>query len=134
MTSRTRQRALRDAVEPSRRWEEFQTRVYELVQCIPRGRVTTYGLIAAALGDPRKAREVGWALYRTPDLIDIPAQRVVNREGRLSGARYFGPAKRPLNHGDSRQHELLRRERVRFVDADRVDLDAHLWIPDSPAG
>ena len=96
---------------------------------IPRGRVTTYGLIAAALGDPRKAREVGWVMYALPDGHRLPAHRVVNREGRLSGAWAFGPARRPGAAGDSRQHERLRAEGVRFLAPDRVDLDAHLWQP-----
>jgi alkylated DNA nucleotide flippase Atl1 len=111
-------------------WTTFRARVQAVVALIPRGRITTYGLIAAALGDPRKAREVGWVMYALPEGHRLPAHRVVNREGRLSGAWAFGPAHRPSADGDSRQHERLRAEGVRFLAPDRVDLDTHLWLPD----
>jgi len=106
-------------------WREFERRVAALVAAIPRGRVTTYGLIAAALGDPRKAREVGWVLYDLPDGHDLPAHRVVNKEGRLSGAWAFG-------HPEL-QHDRLVEDGVSFLPDGRVDLARHLWEPDAPA-
>ena len=98
---------------------DFQARVYALVQRVPEGTVTTYGAIAAALGDPRKAREVGWALKTMPDGVDAPAHRVVNREGRLSGGWAFG--------GPEVQRRLLEFEGVRFLGDGCVDLAHHLW-------
>jgi methylated-DNA-protein-cysteine methyltransferase-like protein len=68
----------------------FFRQVYELVRTIPLGRVTTYGTIALALGAPRRARHVGNALAALPDDHDVPAQRVVNRSGTLTGGWHFG--------------------------------------------
>jgi len=99
----------------------FNRRVYEIVQRIPCGMVTTYGAIAHALGDPRKAREVGWALYAKPKEVVAPAHRVVNRDGRLSGGWAFG--------SPEVQRGLLEAEGVRFLADGRVDLDGHLWWP-----
>jgi methylated-DNA-protein-cysteine methyltransferase-like protein len=114
-------------------WPAFERRVAALVAAIPRGRVTTYGLIAAALGDPRKAREVGWVLYDLPDGHDLPAHRVVNKEGKLSGAWAFGHPDRPTRPPlDSRQHELLLAEGVPFLPDGRVDLSKVLWEPEPP--
>ncbi len=102
-------------------WTAFQARVYALVRQVPPGRVITYGAIATALGDPRKAREVGWALYELPDGHNVPAHRVVNREGCLTGAWAF-------NHPD-RQRTLLEAEGIAFLSDGRVDLARHLWTP-----
>lgn len=99
----------------------FAERVYIVVARIPPGRVTTFGRIARALGSPRAARMVGWALNRSPSELNLPAQRVVNRQGVLSGAIHFG-------HPDA-MHDLLVEEGVTFVDEITVDLDAHLWDP-----
>lgn len=100
----------------------FNALVYALVKQVPYGRVTTYGAIAAALGDPRKAREVGWALNVNPKEDPCPAHRVVNREGRLSGGWAFG-------HPHV-QRGLLEAEGVGFLPDGRVDLETHLWEPD----
>ncbi|HLP72533.1 MAG TPA: MGMT family protein, partial [Bacteroidales bacterium] len=70
---------------------DFFTRVYEVARLIPAGRVTSYGAIARYLGTGRSARMVGWALnvcHTRPDFI--PAHRVVNRNGMLSGKHHFG--------------------------------------------
>ncbi len=99
----------------------FNQRVYELVRLVPPGKVTTYGAIAGALGDPRKAREVGWALREMPDDVDAPAHRVVNREGRLSGGWAFG--------GPEVQRRLLAAEGVQFLPDGRVDMERHFWQP-----
>jgi methylated-DNA-protein-cysteine methyltransferase-like protein len=101
--------------------ESFPQRVYQVVRRIPRGRVTTYGRIAGALGSPRSARMVGWALNGTPHSVDIPAHRVVNRNGQLSGAHHFG--------GPDVMYNLLADEGVGFIDEITVDLAAHLWDP-----
>ncbi|MCC6674387.1 MAG: MGMT family protein, partial [Thermomicrobiales bacterium] len=68
----------------------FADRVYEIVCRIPSGYVTTYGDIARTLGDPRGARQVGWAIAGSPAGLDLPFHRVVNRDGFLSGGWAFG--------------------------------------------
>ena len=99
----------------------FPRRVWNLVQRIPRGSVTTYGHIARALGSPRAARQVGWALHAVPPEEDIPCHRVVNRYGLLSGAPHFG--------GADVMRELLVAEGVPFIDDMQVDLVPVLWVP-----
>lgn len=69
--------------------ENFFQDVYEVVRLIPAGRVTTYGAIAAYLGVKSGARMVGWAMHSTPRGQGIPAHRVVNRIGMLTGKNYF---------------------------------------------
>ncbi len=100
----------------------FNQIVYEIVRRIPDGKVTTYGAIAAAMGDPRKAREVGWALNAKPKDEPAPAHRVVNREGRLSGGWAFG--------SPDIQRGLLEADGVTFLPDGRVDLARHLWTPE----
>ena len=103
---------------------DFAQRVYTVVRRIPRGRVTTYGRIARALGEPRSARMVGWVLNGAPD--GVPAHRVVNRNGQLTGAHHFGPP--------GVMQDLLADEGVGFLDDITVDLDAHLWDPADDPG
>ena len=97
----------------------FFTRVYEVVKQIPQGKVTTYGAIARIVGNPRMSRQVGWALHVNPEPYVIPCHRVVNRQGKLSGAFAFG--------GKNVQRDLLVGEGVEFVDDDTVNLVKHLW-------
>lgn len=96
----------------------FNERVYTLVRRVPRGRVITYGTLAALLGDPRKAREVGWAMNTCPD--DVPAQRVINRLGGVSG---------PSRAGADRRRRQLEAEGVVFDAEGRCDLDRYGWVP-----
>jgi methylated-DNA-protein-cysteine methyltransferase related protein len=91
-------------------------RVYALARRVPRGRVTTYGSIARALGVPRGARLVGWALRACPD--DVPWHRVVNAQGKISW--------RPTG-GHHRQRARLQREGVRFGRGGRIDLERFGW-------
>jgi methylated-DNA-protein-cysteine methyltransferase related protein len=98
--------------------ESFDERVYALARRIPRGRVMTYGAIAAHLGDPRKAREVGWAMNHCPD--DVPAQRVINRLGGLSGAP----------RDVARRRRQLAAEGVVFDTEGRCDLAIYEWAPE----
>jgi methylated-DNA-protein-cysteine methyltransferase-like protein len=84
----------------------FNERVYALVRRIPRGKVATYGWIAAALDNPRGAREVGWALNQLPAGSDVPWHRVVNRERQISG--------RSDSHFAIRQRALLESEGIYF--------------------
>ena len=100
----------------------FPERVYAIVLQVPRGRVITYGAIAGLLGDPRKARQVGWAMAAMPDREpSIPAHRVIRASGDLAGGDACG--------GYAAQRARLESERVRFFDDGRVDLDRHLWLP-----
>ncbi len=96
----------------------FFDRVYEYVARVPRGKVVTYGQVAAAIGAPRCARQVGWALHVNPQPGIIPCHRVVNREGRLAPAFAFG--------GTDAQARLLEAEGVKVRDG-FVDLEKYLW-------
>ena len=69
---------------------DFFERVYEVVRQVPYGRVTSYGAIARYLGTGRSARVVGWAMNQSHGLEDVPAHRVVNRNGLLTGKHHFG--------------------------------------------
>ncbi|MEJ7763130.1 MAG: MGMT family protein [Thermomicrobiales bacterium] len=100
---------------------EFARKVYEVVAQIPPGRVTTYGRIAAHLGDRRGARMVGWALMDVPRELDLPCHRVVNRVGLLSGGWHFGHPEVMAG--------LLRAEGIAVTEEFTVDLTAHLWDP-----
>ena len=93
--------------------------IYEIVKQIPRGKVSTYGQIAALSGNPRRARIVGYALHLNPAPGVIPCHRVVNKEGRVSSAFAFG--------GENVQIAMLRQEGVAVSDEGVVDLDLYLW-------
>ena len=112
----------RDAQAPGSRGPTFFDHVFAVVSRIPRGRVTTYGAIARALGTPRAARSVGWALSLAPEEDALPCHRVVDRNGFLSGGWHWG-------HPDV-MAGLLHDEGVPFLDPYRVDLAACLWLPD----
>jgi methylated-DNA-protein-cysteine methyltransferase related protein len=100
----------------------FAERVYAVVHDVPSGMVITYGAIARLLGDPRKAREVGWAMFATPEREPtVPAHRVINARGELSGGWAFG--------GYAIQRARLEAEGVTFLDDGRVDLERYLWLP-----
>lgn len=95
----------------------FFQRVYKLVSRVPAGHVVTYGQIATALGYPKGARQVGWAMRVCPD--DIPWHRVVNARGTLST--------RPLPGGFHLQRALLEDEGIRFDHSGRIDLCIYRW-------
>jgi methylated-DNA-protein-cysteine methyltransferase related protein len=95
--------------------------VYALVRACPAGRVTTYGWIAKAVGHPKAARVVGWIMNETPKGADVPAQRVINSKGELTGSWAFGQR--------GRMRELLEREGVVFTLEGRVDLKRYGWDP-----
>lgn len=98
----------------------FRDRVYAMVRRVPRGRVASYGDIAALVGVPRAARGVGAALQSLDNDSDVPWWRVVNRNGRLSI---------PAEHGlRALQRTLLERERVTFTPGGEVDLERHHWL------
>jgi len=93
-------------------------RIYEVVKQIPRGRVATYGQVAALAGNKRWARVVGYALHVNPDPETIPCYRVVNRYGEVSKAFAFG--------GENQQIRLLEADGMEVVDG-RVDLARYQW-------
>lgn len=68
----------------------FFLKVYEVVRQIPEGRVTSYGAIASYLGSPQSSRMVGWAMNAAHSQVEVPAHRVVNRKGLLTGKHHFG--------------------------------------------
>lgn len=96
--------------------------VYNVVKMIPEGKVSTYGQIAALIGQPRKAKIVGWALHSNPYRGIVPCHRVVNRKGELSGAFAFG--------GMGEQRKLLEAEGIVFNEDGTVDLEKYLWEPE----
>lgn len=95
---------------------DFFRRVYALVRLVPRGRVVTYGQLARALGAPRAARTVGWALRACP--ADVPWYRVVNARGEIS--------LRPTT-GYHEQRARLSAEGVRLNRAGKIDLIKYGW-------
>lgn len=93
--------------------------VYALVQACPVGKVTTYGWLAKAVGYPRGARMIGWIMNESPE--GVPAQRVINSKGELSGSWAFGQR--------GRMRKLLEDEGVVFSEDERVDLKRYGWDP-----
>ncbi len=100
---------------------DFFNKVFQIVEMIPCGKVTTYGLIAQKAGLKSSARMVGWALNSYAFSTRLPCHRVVNRNGELTGKKYFGTP--------TMMRELLESEGVEFVN-DRVDLKKFLWTPE----
>ena len=99
--------------------QSFFEKVYKILKQIPVGKVVTYGQIAYAIGAPRCARQVGYALHVNPQPFVIPCHRVVNRFGRLAPAFAFG--------GEDVQAELLRKEGVAVDENYTVDLNKYLY-------
>jgi methylated-DNA-protein-cysteine methyltransferase-like protein len=102
--------------------DNFFERVYEVARQIPYGKVTSYGAIAKALGVARSARMVGWAMNASHNMEDVPAHRVVNRVGLLSGKHHFG--------GTNLMQQLLESEEIKVVDNQIIDFEKHFWEPD----
>ncbi len=100
----------------------FDQRVYAAVARIPPGRLATYGQIADLIGAYGCARQVGWALRRLPLPSDVPWQRVVNAQGRIS----FCPSR---EGSDWIQAELLRAEGIAVDGEGRLPLGRYLWVP-----
>jgi len=101
--------------------KDFFALVYEVVKQIPDGRVTSYGAIARFLGTGRSARMVGWAMNAAHTKPEIPAHRVVNRAGLLTGKHHFD--------GSNHMADLLEAEGIK-VEQDQIqDFDKHYWDP-----
>jgi methylated-DNA-protein-cysteine methyltransferase-like protein len=101
--------------------DNFFERVYAVARQIPYGKVTSYGAIAKALGTARSARMVGWAMNASHNLDDVPAHRVVNRKGLLTGKLHFD--------GTNLMQQLLENEGIEVVDNQIVDFEEHFWEP-----
>lgn len=110
-------------VKPSgKREENFFELVFQVALQIPRGRVTSYGAIAACLGTKLSARMVGWAMnavHNSP--VKVPAHRVVNRNGMLTGRHHFNPPER--------MQQLLEKEGIKVVDEKVMDFKNVFWDP-----
>jgi methylated-DNA-protein-cysteine methyltransferase-like protein len=102
--------------------DNFFQRVYAVARQIPYGKVTSYGAIAKALGAARSARMVGWAMNSSHNMEDIPAHRVVNRKGLLTGKHHFD--------GTNLMQQLLESEGIKIVDNQILDLENHFWEPE----
>lgn len=103
--------------------KNFFDDVYDVVKQIPAGRVTSYGTIAEFLGSKLSARMVGWAMNAAHTLADVPAHRVVNRDGRLTGKLFFGTP--------TLMQELLESEGLTIKDDKIVDFEKHFWNPNT---
>ncbi|BDU24447.1 methylated-DNA--protein-cysteine methyltransferase [Flavobacterium sp. GSB-24] len=102
--------------------ENFFERVYTIARQIPYGKVTSYGAIAKALGAARSARMVGWAMNACHNMDDVPAHRVVNQKGLLTGKHHFD--------GTNLMQQLLENEGIKVVNNQIVDLEKHFWKPE----
>lgn len=101
--------------------ENFFEKVYEVAKQIPFGRVTTYGAIAKYLGAGRSARMVGWAMNASHNNQEIPAHRVVNRKGLLTGKHHFD--------GTNLMQQLLESEGIQVVENQIQNFDGIFWDP-----
>lgn len=102
---------------------DWINKIYELVRKIPKGKVCTYGHIADKIGTKATARMVGWAMNLSHTAIPkVPAHRVVNRNGLLTGRMHFATP--------TLMQELLEAEGLIIEDHQIIDFKNHLWIPD----
>jgi methylated-DNA-protein-cysteine methyltransferase-like protein len=111
------------SVNPSgKKDDSFFDLVFEVTRQIPKGRVTSYGAIAACLGTKLSARMVGWAMHAAGSAKPkVPAHRVVNRNGMLSGKHHFNPP--------SKMEDLLKKEGVKVKKDTVVDFKKLFWDP-----
>lgn len=108
--------------KPSAHEESFFDKVYQVARLIPYGRITTYGAIAEYLGTRGSARMVGWAMNQSHTQKEyVPAHRVVNRKGILSGKHHFG--------GTNIMQQLLENEGIVVIDDEIQDFDKLFWSP-----
>lgn len=98
----------------------FFQKVYDVARQIPYGKVTSYGAIARSIGSARSARMVGWAMNNCPD--DVPAHRVVNRIGVLTGKLHF--------EGTNLMQQLLESEGIEVSGNQVVEFEKHFWQPE----
>lgn len=99
----------------------FFDKVHEVAKLVPYGRVTSYGAIARYLGAAKSARMVGWAMNAAGGKEDVPAHRVVNRKGLLTGKHHFS--------GTHLMQQLLENEGIEVVDNQIQDFETLFWDP-----
>ncbi len=99
----------------------FSEDVYDITRKIPSGRVTSYGAIARYLGTGKSARMVGWALNQSVNKHDVPAHRVVNRNGMLTGKMHFSTP--------DHMQKLLEEEGVQVIDDQVQNFSSLFWDP-----
>ena len=123
MSSLKKSSAKLKSVKPSgKKDESFFELVYEVARQIPKGKVTSYGAIAACLGTRLSARMVGWAMNGAGKVKPkVPAHRVVNRIGLLSGKHHFSPP--------GSMEKQLRKEGIRVKNDKIIDFDKYFWDP-----
>jgi len=123
MSSSKKSSAKLKPVKPSgKKDESFFELVYEVARQIPKGRVTSYGAIAACLGTRLSARMVGWAMNGAGKIKPkVPAHRVVNRIGLLSGKHHFSPP--------GSMEKSLKKEGIKVKNDKIVDFEKHFWDP-----
>ena len=114
-------------LSPQKEEPNFFERVYEVTKLVPHGRVTSYGAIAKYLGTGQSAQMVGWALNNSHAMKEwVPAHRVVNRIGLLSGKHHFS--------GSDTMKQLLESEGVKVEDDRVVDFEKLYWDPNIELG
>ena len=101
--------------------DSFFEKVYRVVRLIPFGRVTSYGAIAKHIGSARSARMVGWAMSASHNDLTVPAHRVVNRSGLLTGKHHF--------RGSNLMQQLLESEGLEIEQNQIKNLDKYFWDP-----
>jgi methylated-DNA-protein-cysteine methyltransferase-like protein len=99
----------------------FFESVYAVVRQIPKGRVTSYGAIANYLSVKQASRMVGWAMNASHEMLDVPAHRVVNRNGQLTGKHHFP--------GENLMEEMLRSEGHQIINDQIVNFKNVFWDP-----
>ena len=123
MANKKKSAAKLNTIKPSGKKEEsFFDQVYEVARHIPKGRVTSYGAIANCLGTKLSARMVGWAMNGAGNVKPkVPAHRVVNRNGILSGKHHFGDP--------DAMEKLLKKEGIRVKNDTIIDFEKLFWDP-----
>ena len=97
-------------------------KIYEIVRKVPKGKVTSYGAIAESIGTKTTARMVGWAMNASHTAIPkVPAHRVVNRNGLLTGRHHFA--------SPTLMQELLEAEKIEIIDNQIINFEKHFWKP-----
>ena len=99
----------------------FFEKVYAIVRQIPAGRITSYGAIAKCIGSPQSARMVGWAMNASHNRRDVPAHRVVNRKGLLTGKHHF--------EGTNLMQQLLENEGIVVIENQIQNFEEIFWDP-----
>ena len=126
-TRKSRNEKPRTVAPSGKQDDSFFAAVYDLVRQIPKGRVTSYGAIAAALGARSSARMVGWAMNGSHRVRPkVPAHRVVNRQGLLTGKAHF--------EDPSMMQKLLEKEGIKVDDNQVTDFKTRFWDPVTELG